>query len=496
MNSTFSNLQIATPDLANAERMMLDLAPKVQDIVQRFREGTPTPEKALAFETELAACCRDSCQMLVEAEYNAIEPATITDCPVRMRLAGEEYKRRPKSPNDIGTLFGRIRLERYRYEALEPGERSIFPLEMHLGIEAGLATPALAERIGLQCVDHTQQQVLDWLERDHGVKWSTASLRKLSASLSEGLALFRQPAQEKKILELLKKADQSTGPHHPVLVVGRDGIMTPMRHGAYREASTATVYVMDRCGKRLGTVYLGQMPESGQGTLSHQLTSLLTAVLAKWDGGPLRYVYVTDAGHHPQEYYETVLKKMEDPRRPGRLLEWQWIVDFWHACCYLTKLREGLFEDSPAGWKWFKRMRHWLRHRKHGIIDVLRSATQHWNLSKKLNPAREKLFWDGYDYLRKYAPRMAYSRYRRQGKPIGSGVTEAACKTVFTQRVKQSGMSWKVEGGQVIINLRVLKLSGVWQDAMQSYQRSRPLPQSNQPGSHICSTPQKLQKAA
>jgi hypothetical protein len=496
MNSTFSNLQIATPDSANAERMMLELAPKIQDIIQRFRERTPTPEKAVAFEIELETCCRESCRMLVEAEYNAIEPAAIKDCPVRMRLAGEEYKRRPKSPNEIGTLFGRIRLERYRYEAVEPGERSIFPLEMHLGIEAGLATPALAERIGLQCADHTQQQVLDWLERHHGIRWSTASLRKLSASLSEGLAMFRQPAQEKKILELLRKADKSTGPHHPVLVVGRDGIMTPMRHGAYREASTATVYVMDRRGKRLGTVYLGQMPESGQGTLSHQLTSLLTGVLTKWDGCLLRYVYVTDAGHHPQEYYETVLKKMEDPKRPGRLLEWQWIVDFWHACCYLTKLREGLFDDSPAGWKWFKRMRHWLRHRKHGIIDVLRSATQHWNLAKKLNAAREKLFWDGYDYLRKYAPRMAYSRYRRQGKPIGSGVTEAACKTVFTQRVKQSGMSWKVEGGQVIINLRVLKLSGVWQDAMQSYQRSRPLPQSNQPRSHICSTPQKLKKAA
>jgi hypothetical protein len=476
--------------------MMLELAPKVQDIVQRFREGTPTPEKAVAFETELEACCRESCRMLVEAEYNAIEPAAIKDCPVRMRFAGEEYKRRPKSPNEIGTLFGRIRLERYRYEAVEPGERSIFPLERHLGIEAGLATPALAERIGLQCADHTQQQVLDWLERDHGIKWSTASLRKLSASLSEGLAMFRQPAQEKKILELLKKAEKSTGPHHPVLVVGRDGIMVPMRHGAYREASTATVYVMDRRGKRLGTVYLGQMPESGQGTLSHQLTSLLIGVLTKWDGCPLRYVYVTDAGHHPQEYYETVLKKMEDPRRPGRLLEWQWIVDFWHACCYLTKLREGLFEDSAAGWKWFKRMRHWLRHRKHGIIDVLRSATQHWNLAKDLNAAREKLFWDGYDYLRKYAPRMAYSRYHRQGKPIGSGVTEAACKTVFTQRVKQSGMSWKLEGGQVIINLRVLKLSGVWREAFQSYQRSRPLPQPNQPGSHICSTPQKLKKAA
>ena len=496
MNSTISRLQIATPDSANVERMLTGLEPRLGHIVRRFREKVPTPEIVLTFEIELEACCREACRGLVEAEYNDIEPAAIKDCPVRIRLAGEEYKRRPKSPNEIGTLFGRIRLDRYRYEALEPGVRGIFPLEMQLGIEAGLATPALAERIGLQSADHAQQQVLDWLERDHGVKWSTVSLRKLSASLSEGLSAFRQPAQETKILELLKKAEQSTGPHQPVLAVGRDGIMVPMRHGAYQEASTATVYVLDRRGKRLGTVYLGQMPESGQGTLSDQLTSLLIGVLAKWDGCRLRYVYVTDAGNHPQAYYKTVLQKMEDPRRPGRLLDWQWIVDFWHACCYLTKLREGLFGETGAGWKWFKRMRHWLRHRKHGITDVLRSATQHRNLAKDLNEARQKLFWDGYDYLRKYARRMAYSRYQRQGKPIGSGVTEAACKTVFTQRLKQSGMTWEVKGGQVIVDLRVLKLSGVWKEAFRSYQRSRPLPQSNQPGSRIGRTPQKLKKAA
>jgi hypothetical protein len=238
------------------------------------------------------------------------------------------------------------------------------------------------------------------------------------------------------------------------------------------------------------------MPESGQGTLSDQLTSLLTAVLTKWEGCALRYVYVTDAGHHPQEYYETVLKNMEDPRRPGRLLEWQWIVDFWHACCYLTKLREGLFGDLPAGWKWFERMRHWLRHRKHGITEVLRSATQYWNRAETMSVARDELFWEGYNYLRKYARRMAYSRYHREGKPIGSGVTEAACKTVFTQRLKQSGMKWEVEGGQVILDLRVLKLSGVWKGAFQSYRQSRPLPQTIQRVSQICRAPEKLEKAA
>jgi hypothetical protein len=44
---------------------------------------------------------------------------------------------------------------------------------------------------------------------------------------------------------------------------------------------------------------------------------------------------------------------------------------------------------------------------------------------------------------------------------MGSGITEAACKTVFTQRLKRSGMSWTISGGQVILDLRVIWLSGV-----------------------------------
>jgi hypothetical protein len=496
MNSTFSSLTTAIPDSSHLAKMLIQLAAELQKIIACFRQAPPTPAATWLFETELEACCREGCRSLLEAEYNDIEPGVIQDCPVRMKFGTEEYKRRPKSPNHIGTLFGPIRLARYRYEAVEPGERGIFPLEIHLGIETGLATPALAERIGFQALGHTQEQVLDWLERDHNLRWSTETLRKLTASLSEGLSGFRQAAQEKKILELLQKAQKTKGKHQPVLVVGRDGIMVPMRHGAPREAATATITVMDRRGQRAGTVYLGQMPESGQGTLSEQLTTLLTGVLTKWDGCPLRYVYVTDAGHHPQQYFEQVLQKMADPKRPGRRIEWQWIVDFWHACCYLTKLREGLFDDSPAGWAWFKQMRNWLRHRQHGITEVLRSATQHWNLLAKLDTIRESKFAEGYNYLRKYARRMAYARCHREGKPIGSGVTEAACKTVFTQRLKQSGMRWEVKGGQVIVNLRVLKLSGVWQEVFQSYVQSRSMPESKQKRSDRLRTRQRLKIAA
>jgi hypothetical protein len=46
--------------------------------------------------------------------------------------------------------------------------------------------------------------------------------------------------------------------------------------------------------------------------------------------------------------------------------------------------------------------------------------------------------------------RTHWIRYRHDGShrlPMGSGITEAACKTVFTQRLKRSGMSWTVSGG-------------------------------------------------
>src|SRR4029450_13863667 len=54
--------------------------------------------------------------------------------------------------------------------------------------------------------------------------------------------------------------------------------------------------------------------------------------------------------------------------------------------------------------------------------------------------------------------------------------TEAACKIVFTQRLKRSGIVWTISGGQVILNLRVIWLSGVWEDVHQRYLASKSMP--------------------
>jgi hypothetical protein len=95
--------------------------------------------------------------------------------------------------------------------------------------------------------------------------------------------------------------------------------------------------------------------------------------------------------------------------------------------------------------------------------------------------------------LRKRIPFLDYGQYRRDHLPIGSGVTEAACKTVFTQRLKQSGMTWKREGGQWIVDLRVVQLSGLWSQVYQAYLQAKILPGM---GTQVSSGEKKSGKAA
>ena len=77
--------------------------------------------------------------------------------------------------------------------------------------------------------------------------------------------------------------------------------------------------------------------------------------------------------------------------------------------------------------------------------------------------------------------------------PLGSGVTEAACKTVYTQRLKLSGMHWQKAGAQTILNLRVLQLSGVWDEA---YARALKEYQEPKVGDQRASGKERGQKAA
>jgi hypothetical protein len=59
---------------------------------------------------------------------------------------------------------------------------------------------------------------------------------------------------------------------------------------------------------------------------------------------------------------------------------------------------------------------------------------------------------------------MSYARQVSENLPIGSGVTEAACKVLIKQRMCQSGSRWKDKGASCVLTLRALKITkGRWQ---------------------------------
>jgi hypothetical protein len=379
----------------------------------------------------------------------------------------------------LNCLFGPIALRRFYYQPLERCGRGLFPLEIQLGIVAGVATPALADTVARLAADLTQRQTLDRL-RQQGVLWGTRTLRKVVAAMADSMSEHRHGAQVQSLLSWLSRAAAGKGPRRFVLSVGRDGVMIPIvKSQKYKEAAAATASVLDRWGRRLGTVYLGQMPQAHQTTLGDDLTRLLEDVLSCWEGPLPRLVYVTDCGHHPTVYFREVLSRMTHPQRSMEYLEWEWVVDYYHACQYITKLGEAIFGKGREATAWSAKQRRVLKKKPGGVFRVLRSAgalrTFHGLMGE------EDAYWSAYQYLRQRASKMDYATYRRLRMPIGSGITEAACKIVFTQRFKQSGMKWTIEGGRPILTLRVIRLSGIWEQVREVSLKSYKMPQPATP---------------
>ena len=395
---------------------------------------------------------------IVQLAYNRLEPDDPQRLPPQICIGLSYYRRNRKTRSTISTLFGKVRVRRFIYQALEAGESGILPLELALGLTAGQATPALADVVGRLIADLPQQQTLAVLQERYRVCWSVATLRKVTEALARTLEPLRHDAQVTYLVDLLQKAHKSPGNGRPSLVVGRDGIMTPLRD-SWQEASTASITVYNSKGNRLGTTYLGRMPESGQETMTQQLTALLKDVLAAWNGPLPRLHYVTDAGHHPQDYFRSVLSRMKHPRTNARL-RWTWSVDFFHAAERITVLAESLFGFTPAAKAWAEKQRKILKTKSNGAVRVVQAARA-LRRSRGLKRDRRK-FGEALAYLWKYREHMAYARYKRNGLPIGSGVTEAACKTIFTQRFKLSGMRWQKQSGQNVLDLRVILRGGVW----------------------------------
>jgi hypothetical protein len=116
-----------------------------------------------------------------------------------------------------------------------------------------------------------------------------------------------------------------------------------------------------------------------------------------------------------------------------------------------------------------------LRDDTEGVTKIIRALAY----LKKKHPRRKKLVTE-LKYFRRHRHRMHYATAQTEDLPIGSGVVEAACKTLATQRLKRSGMRWRQAGGQAILTLRAWvqseRFEAGWELLAETYKQPVSMP--------------------
>jgi hypothetical protein len=278
---------------------------------------------------------------------------------------------------------------------------------------------------------------------------------------------FRQQAQVDKLMELIDQARKQK--LDPVLSVSRDGVALGIAPWSLFEMAAVACISVIAGGKKLGTVYLGCVPETNQVTLSEQLTDLLTATVRQCGDALPAIVYVTDAGKIETAYWKNRLRKFFVD---GRRIKIHRVVDYYHAAERLGTIA-GALKLNKA------RREQWLEHACALLIEpgghgrVLRSIAR----MRELHGYKKSEVKDAEKaekYLRRYRRFMDYASMKELGFPIGSGVVESACKQIVSERMKLAGMRWHKTGGQHTMTLRCILLSGIWDTVYKTLLDAKP----------------------
>lgn len=451
-----------------AKTLATEMITDFESILELLNPSDLSARTMLQVENAIAKRVREFARLILQWIVGQLE-TPLKKMPGTVCFHGKSYRRlAEKTPSrNVVTCFGEISFERACYRNGRGG-KVVHPLEILLGIENGF-TPAAADVVGKEFAasGSTQATTRQGIRDRFGVAVGNEKLRKLSGMLAQSLDPLREDAQKDQLLVWIKQARSDGG--NPVLSVSRDGVSLGLAPWSLFEmAGVACVSVLSK-GKKLGTVYLARAPQENQATLTRELTSLLTVTIRACAADVPEVVYVTDAGKIETAYWKNVLRKFFVD---GKRIKITRVVDYYHASERLTTIADALKIGSEARSEWLSRMRKVLLE-EGGHGRVLRSIAKMQSLHG-YKKSHEDDATKAEKYLRRYKRFMKYSSSRESGYPIGSGVVESACKQIVSQRMKLSGMRWHHDGAQVVMTLRSILLSGIWDVVYKKWLESKP----------------------
>ena len=379
-----------------------------------------------------------------------------------VEIGERRYHRVLDSTETYTTAVGAVKVRRTLYRCGR--ERAVVPMELRAGMVEGHWTPLAARQASCVVAQMTPKEGETLLRELGNMAPSKSSLDRLPKALSA-----RWEANREQFESTLR--DTSVVPDEAVTVaVSLDGVMVPMKDGCrankrersraagrrtngpagYREASCATLSFYDAEGERLDTLSMGRMPEPKKATLKTMLSAELDAVLGKRPD--LHIVTVADGARDNWRYLDALAPEATA------------VVDFYHATEHLKAALDARYgENNATGRAQFHKLRHVLRDDADGVEKVIRAL----DYQRKKFPRRTRI-GEVLRYFRHNRHRMRYAHTQTRHLPIGSGIVEAACKTLVTQRLKRSGMRWRHAGGQAILTLRALMQSSRFDQAWAS----------------------------
>lgn len=389
-------------------------------------------------------------------------------------IDGRRHSRVLRSSETYTSAAGPVTVRRTLYRASK--DKAVVPLELRAGIVGGHWTPLAARQASFLVAHLTPQECEASLRELGNMMPSKSSLDRLPKALSARWEAHRE-SHEAALRERLTVPEQAVS-----MAVSLDGVMVPMKDGAreakraearaagrrtkgpagYQEVGCASVSFYDAEGGRLDTVRFARMPEAKKATLKSMLAAEVHAVLGKRP--ELTVVKVADGARDNWTFLT------------GLVPEGEQRVDFFHAAEQLKAALDAAYgENDPKGRAQFDKLRHVLREDPDGVNKTIRALIY----LRSKHPRRQRI-GEVLGYFRRHRRRMDYADAASRSLPIGSGVVEATCKTLATQRLKRSGMRWRHAGGQAILTLRGLvqskRFEHAWHRLSDTYRTEVQLP--------------------
>jgi len=137
-------------------------------------------------------------------------------------------------------------------------------------------------------------------------------------------------------------------------------------------------------------------------------------------------------------------------------------LDFWHAAGYLSKAALAACPRKKSQQKqWSEDRCHRLKHHEGAALAILEELKQ--ISTKGVGRSAKEDLKEAITYFTNHKHQMDYAQRAARGWPIGSGVTESACKTLVKMRLCRSGAKWSEPGAGHVLALRALHYtSGRW----------------------------------